>query len=474
MGTVATLPLSTVVDVSVLISPQAPATPTFNQALIVGTSPVIGSVIGANPRLRQYTTLAQISADGFSLASPEYIAASIYFSQSPAPLFVWIGRQDLTAIQTITLGATPGTGWAVGDLFNIVQGGASLGVGEVTAVAAGVPTAVTVVQGRQGTSYAIANNLATTAIGSSVGIDLVVDITVLGETALQAVQACRLASPSWYLVCALAAVDADHIAIGTFAQAQTPQFVYFYTTGTNAALNGTVGIDPFSTLKAGTFSRAFGLYSTTQGGLFPNNIYSQAAAMGVAMGLNTGLNGSYFTMKFKQLVGIAAENATLSQPQITSLETRKANLYLSFADTFTWLEQGTVANGQFFDEILNLDMLASDMQFSCVVLLISNPAILQTNSGQTQILNAILGACARSAARGFISGGIWSGPNITGLNSILLAKGAPLPNGYTAVSDVYANQAQSDRDVRKSMPVFVPIIESGAVHSILIGVFVQQ
>lgn len=473
MGSVATLPLSTAVDVTVLISPQAPATPTFNQALIVGTSTIIGSVTGSNPRLRRYTTLAQIAADGFSLTSPEYIAASIYFSQSPAPLYIWIGRQDLTAIATITLGATPGTGYAIGDLFNIVQGGASLGVGQVIAEAGGIPSIVAVVEGRQGTAYAIANNLATTAI-TGVGINLQVDITAVGETPLQAVQACRLASPNWYLVCALAAVDVDHIAIGTWAQAQTPQLVYFYTTSTAAALNGTVGTDPFGTLKTGSFSRAFGLYSTTQGGLFPNNVYSAAAAMGVAMGLNTGLNGSYFTMKFKQLVGIAAENATLSISQITSLETRSANLYLSFASTFTWLEQGTVADGQFFDEILNLDMLGSDMQFSCVDLLISNPAILQTNSGQTQILNAILGACARSAARGFISGGTWSGPNITGLNSILLANGAPLPNGYTAVSDVYANQAQSDRDARKSMPVYVPIIESGAVHSILIGVFVQQ
>lgn len=473
MGSVATLPLSTVVDVVVLISPQAPATPTFNQALIVGTSTIIGSVTGANPRLRRYTTLAQIATDGFSLTSPEYLAASLYFSQSPAPLYVWIGRQDLTAIAALTIAVGQGgTGWAVGDLFNVVQGGASLGEGIVLTETAGVVQTVGIVAGKQGTAYAIANGLTTTAI-TGVGIGLQVDVTAVGETPLQAVQACRLASPNWYLVCALAAVDVDHIAIGTWAQAQTPQLVYFYTTSTAAALNGTVG-DPFSTLKAGTFSRAFGLYSTTQGGLFPNNIYSQAAAMGVAMGLNTGLNGSYFTLKFKQLVGIAAENSTLSQSQITNLESRNANLYLSFANTFTWLEQGTVADGQFFDEILNLDMLGSDMQFSCVDLLVSNPAILQTNGGQTQILNAILGACARSAARGFISGGTWVGPNITGLNSILLAKGTSLPNGYTAVSDVYANQAQSDRDARKSMPVYVPIIESGAVHSILIGVFVQQ
>lgn len=463
--TVATLPLQPVVDVTVLISPQAPATPTFNQGLIVGTSAIIGSVTGANPRIRQYTTLAQIAADGFATNSPEYIAASIYFSQSPAPLYLWVGRQDLTAIATITLGAVPGTGYAVGDTFSITQGGASLGTGIIVAETAGVPTSVAIIPGQQGTLYSVANNLATVAV-TGVGINLEVDITAIGETPLQAIQACRTASPAWYLVVALAAVDADHIAIGEWAQAQTPQLVYFYTTTTAASLNGTTG-NVFSVLKTGNYSRAFGIYSTIQGGLAPNNIYAAVAAMGVAMGLNTGLANSYFTMKFKQLVGIVTE--PLSQTQINVIEGNNGNLYLSYANSYTWLEQGMVANGQFFDEVLNLDMLGSDIQYSCVDLLVGNPAILQTNPGQGQILNAVNGACSRSAARGFVSGGIWEG--VTILN---LSPGDAIPNGYLSQSPAYATQSKSDRAARKSMPVYVAIIESGAVHSILIGVYVQQ
>lgn len=465
MTTVATLPLQPVVDVTVLISPQAPATPTFNQGLIVGTSAVIGSVTGANPRIRQYTTLAQIAADGFATSSPEYIAASIYFSQSPAPLYLWIGRQDLTAIATLTLGSAPGTGYAVGDIGTVTQGGASLGQYQVTAVTGGVPTAVAVVQGSQGTLYTVANNLATVAI-TGIGSGLEVDITAIGETCLQAVEACRLASPAWYLVVALAAADADSIAIGEWAQSQTPQLVYFYTTATAASLNGTAG-NVFSTLKAGNYNRAFGIYSTTQGGLAPDNIYAAVAAMGVAMGLNTGLANSYFTMKFKQLTGVVTE--PLNQTQIGVIEGNFGNLYLSYANSYSWIEQGTVGNGQFFDEILNLDMLGSDIQYSCVNLLVSNPAILQTNPGQGQILNAVNGACARSAARGFISGGIWTGVTILNLSA-----GDAIPNGYLSQSPAYATQSKSNRAARQSMPVYVAIIESGAVHSILIGVYVQQ
>lgn len=464
MGSVATLPLSTVVDVVVLISPQAPATPTFNQGLIVGTSAVIGSVTGANPRVRQYTSLAEIAADGFGTNSPEYIAASIYFSQ-PGTTYLWIGRQDLTSIQTVSLGAVPGTGYAVNDLVTVVQGGASLGVVKVTAVNAGVPTAVAPVDGMRGTGYAVANNLATTAL-TGVGINLEIDILTIGETPLQAVQACRLAQPAWYTVAALAAVDVDHIAIGEWAQAQTPQLVYFYTTSSAASLNGTTG-NPFSVLKAATISRAFGIYSTIQNGLAPNNIYAAVAAMGVAMGLNTGLANSYFTMKFKQLVGILTE--PLTQAQISTIEGNNGNLYLSYANAYNWIEQGVVADGQFFDEVLNLDMLASDIQYSCVDLLTANPVIKQNNAGQAQILNAVSGACARSAARGFISPGIWDGVQILKLNP-----GDSIPNGYLAQSDSYVNQNKSDHALRKSMPVYVALIESGAVHSILIGVYVQQ
>lgn len=469
MGSVATLPLSSVVSASVQISPSAPATPSFNKGLIIGTSSVIPSY-GTNPRLRLYTTLAQMAADGFSTTSPEYIAASIYLSQSPAPVYWFVGRQDLTAIQTVSLGTVVGTGYAVGDLATVTQAGGQSGEVKITAVNAGVPTAIAPVDGFRGTGYAAANNLATTTT-TGVGTGLTVDILTIGETALQAVQACRIASPDWYLVASLAALDADHIAIGEWAQAQTPQLVYFYTTGTAAALAGATG-SVFAALKAGAYSRAFGIYATTLGGIAPNNIYAAVAAMGAAMGLNTGLDNSYFTLKFKPLVGIQAETS-LTQSQIAALEALNANLYLSFADSYTWLEQGVVADGQFFDEILNLDMLGSDMQFSVVNLLTANPAILQTQAGQTRILNAINGACSRSASRGFISGGIWSGATLSG-NGLNLTPGQSLPNGYLAQSPNYSSQSTADRKARKAMPVYVALIESGAVHSLLISVLVQQ
>jgi Protein of unknown function (DUF3383) len=99
-----TLPLSIVCNVAVNVSPVSAATPSFNQALILGTSTVIPASSGPSPRIRQYSTLTQMLSDGFTSAMPEYVAAQLYFGQTPAPTVVWVGRQDLTATETPLMG----------------------------------------------------------------------------------------------------------------------------------------------------------------------------------------------------------------------------------------------------------------------------------------------------------------------------------------------------------------------------------
>jgi hypothetical protein len=151
------------------------------------------------------------------------------------------------------------------------------------------------------------------------------------------------------------------------------------------------------------------------------------------------------------------------------IEGNNGNLYLNYANAYTFLEQGVVASGSFFDEVLNLDMLASDYQYSIVSLLTSRPAITNTDAGQTQLLNAINGANARAAARGFLAPGIWSGATILNLSS-----GQALVNGYLAQSPARSTQSTADRQARKALPIYVALIEAGAVHSLTIGVYVQQ
>lgn len=459
------LPLSSLFDVTVSVEPQAPASPQFNQALIVGTSVNIPSV-GANSRVKQFTgptIVAQMIAFGFDPASPEVLAATAYMAQSPQPNYLWVGRQDLTALASITIDAG-GTDYVVGDVVGIVKSGASAGFAKVTTVAAGVVTGIAVIQGQQGTGYAVASDLATTG---GTGTGLTVNITAIGETPLQAVQACRVASYQWYLVYAIAAVDADNIAITEYAQTATPQMQVFFSTQAAGVLTNAPG-NICATLQEGLYNRYQCIYSTTQSGLAPNNAYIAAALMGVGMGRNTGLAGSYFVLAYKQLITMTPEPLSLSQ--FNTLNSIAGNAYLSYASgSYSWYQTGVTGSGQFFDQILGLDMLASDLQFGEADLLNVLPSLPQTDSGQAQLIHVANQQCQLSVTRGFLAPGTWSGPQI-----INLVSGQALPNGYLCQSYPTATQQPADRAARKAMPIYIAILLAGSMQSLLIAVYVQQ
>lgn len=81
------LPVSNVVNVDVIMSPTAATGRNFGSLLILGTS----TVIPVSERIRLYTSSEDIGVD-FGEDSPEYEAALIYFSQSPRPAQVYVGR----------------------------------------------------------------------------------------------------------------------------------------------------------------------------------------------------------------------------------------------------------------------------------------------------------------------------------------------------------------------------------------------
>lgn len=373
--------LDSIVDITVEISPLSAARLTFNQALIIGTT----DIIQIAERLRKYESAAEVLED-FAITDPEYVAASIYFSQSPQPAVLWIGRQDLDE----------------------------------------------------------------------------------GETCVEALQACREINFEWYIAICLAAVYADHIACAAYIESATPSSIYAFTTSDADCLTGTASPpDIFTYLKSLNYTRTIGQYATTQSAVYPNNIYGVIAIVGYACGQNSGLANSAFTLKFKQEIGISVEPMTSSTLSI--LEGNNGNVYLSYANYYTVFEQGKMSNGYFFDEKINLDMLINNLQLTIMDLLYGNPKIPQTDAGTTQLIHACNEACDNAVRIGFLGPGTWTGANI--LN---LANGDPLPNGYLVQAEALSTQAQSDRELRKSVPIYIAIKEAGAVHSVSIGLYVNR
>jgi Protein of unknown function (DUF3383) len=482
MATQPVIPIQNIVEIVVSISPVPPSVPTFNLGLVGGDSAVIPS----SERVVQ-VALGNWSATmlnmGFTTSSPEYVAMGLYFAQSPPPQFGYVGRQDLTAVVSLTVhSGNAGTNYAVGDIGTIA-GGSTLAKYQVTAIGAGgAVTTVQVLGGlSSGSGYSGASGAATTATsGSGTGLEV---NTVVGESVNIAIQQCRLANFQWYAAMWCGAATADHEAVAAWIQTAQPASFYWGQTSDTAVLNNTTG-NLLATLSAAEYGRLGIIYSTTQGGTAPNNVYAAAAVLGVEMGRNTGLANSYFTMANKQLVGIIPEPLTQNQmitiagSPIQGTFGLYGNVYINVGAAYSVFIQGVCPNGQFADEVLNIDMLASDIQYSCMNVLTSLPAVAQTDPGQVQFLHAVNGAAQRSAIRGFIAstGGIWEGQTISFGTTAgqSLQNGQALPAGYLALSPPVSTLSNTQIAARQAPAVYLAIIESNASQSLLCNVIVQR
>jgi len=81
------LPVSNIVSVTVSMAARAAQSRNYGALLVVGSS----DVISATERLRAYSSISGVAAD-FGLDTPEYLAASLYYQQSPQPADLYIGR----------------------------------------------------------------------------------------------------------------------------------------------------------------------------------------------------------------------------------------------------------------------------------------------------------------------------------------------------------------------------------------------
>ena len=472
MANPATQPLSIVADVIVNASPSAAIQPTFNHGLIIGSSPRIPAATRLI-FLLQGSWQTTMATAGYLTTDPEYIAMGMYFSQAEPPQFGWVGLQNLTAIQTaIPHSGNPGTGYVVGDVITVVQSGASLGQLTVASIGTnGTVTGLNKIVGSQGMGYSIASALSSTG-GTGTGLE--VDITAIGETKLDALTACRAASFAWWGFYIIGSTASDHEALAAGVQSMTPPAFDFGHTWDASVLTGASG-NVLSVLQAQNYGRIIIFYSTTQNGVAANNAYMAAAVMGYAMGKNTGLAGSYFSLANNPLVGVTPEPLTSTEiSTISGIPTagttgNNGNVYIGLgynpsngSSSYQTMQQGVLPNGKFFDQVLFMDMLISAIQYS-VINGFQSAQVGRTNADQTMILNWVAAACAQFVGIGFLAPGAYGGSvPILGLNP-----GDPMPNGYVVMSAKYPTPRPAGR---AAMPVYAVVFEKGAAQSVVIQV----
>jgi len=367
------LPVSNVVKVDVIMSPKAATGRNFGALLILGSS----AVIPLTERIRLYSSAADIATD-FGIASEEYKAASVFFSQSPAPSQVYVGR------------------WAK-----------------------------TLASGEEGKV----------------------------ETLLEAVNAV-LQYNSWYglgIADSEAVSDADVLSVAAAIEAASASRILAVTTQDSETLLASSTTDLAAKLKAGKFSRTFVQYSSS-------SKYAALSAFGRAFTVNFNGNNTTITLKFKQEPTITYEALNTAQAQ--ALEGKNANVFVYYANDTAILEQGVMANGDFFDERHGLDWLQNYVQTNLFNLLYtSTTKIPQTEAGITRLLTNVEQSMDQSVSNGLVAPGIWNGAPLGQINL-----GDTLTKGYYVYAAPLASQAQTDREARKAPLIQVACKLAGAVH----------
>lgn len=282
--------------------------------------------------------------------------------------------------------------------------------------------------------------------------------TTSDETAAAAVQACRLSDTQWY-ACTVCGADKDDIlAVAAYIETASIRSAYFYTTSDEDVLTGASG-NAFAALKALGYDKSIGMYSGVQD--------AAAAIMGYAMGANTRLTNSAYTLAFKKLVGVAVDD--LMSAQVTAIKGDNGNVYISRGNTYSLFEDGTVASGKYFDEIVNLDMLVNDIQLDVIDLLASVPKVPHTEDGVTWIIGSITDACEDALDRGFLAPGVWNAPKFKSVET-----GDMLSKGYLILADPVSSQSESDSIQRLSPPIYVLCKLAGAIQHVAIQIMVNS
>jgi len=367
------LPVSNVVNVDVIMSPRAAAGRNFGALLILGSS----TIIPVSERIRLYASAEDIGND-FGLDSPEYQAATVYFSQSPTPQEVYIGR------------------WA--------------------------------------------KTLATTESGET-------------ETLTEAVNAV-LQYTNWYglgVADSEAIDDAEWLTVASALESASLSRILAVTVSDPQTLDVASTTDLASRLKAAKYARTFVQYSTS-------SRYAALSAFSRAFTVNFNGSNTTITLKFKQEPGITYEALTVNQA--AALDAKNCNVFVYYQNDTAILQQGVMANGDFFDERHGLDWLQNYVQTNLFnMLYTSTNKVPQTDAGVTRLLANVEQSMDQAVTNGLVAPGIWSGGPVG-----QLASGETLTKGYYVYAQPLAEQAQADREARKAPLIQVACKLAGAVH----------
>lgn len=487
------LPVSRLIRASVNLTPPGAQFANFDSLLIVGDS----DVINVRDRIQSYGSLEEV-AGAFGTTAPEYLAAAIFFAQTPQPEQIFVGRWASAATSGLLIGgALTAAQQTIANWTAITNGAFKISIdgGGLQTLSALDFSAVTNLNGVAsiiaaalsgascewtGSKFEVIS--ASTGTGSTVGfaqspasgtdISAQLRLTaatgasqvggIASETALAAIQILDALPTQWYglMFAAEDASDDDYLAVAGFIEGAGLPHLFGVTTADPDSLDANEDTDIGALLKELGYNRSFAHFSTA-------SPYAAAGIFGNAFTVNFDADNSTITLMYKQVAGVAAELLTTSEAN--ALQGKNINVYVAYNNDTSIVQYGTMASGVYFDEVHGTDWLANRMQTDIYNLLFGSKKVPQTDSGNHLIGTVVESSCAAGVTNGLLGPGTWQSGGFGQLQ-----QGDFLPKGYYVYVPPISLQSPTDRAARKSVPIQVAAKLAGAIHEVDILINVNR
>ena len=486
------LNVSGVVNVNVFLTAQAAQYANVDSLLIVGNSDIIDVV----QRIRTYSSLASVATD-FGTTAPEYLAAANFFSQSPAPQQLYIGRWAQANTPGKLVGAPlTVTQQNISNFNSITNGGIDLTIdgiarnltalnfsaaSNLNGVASIIATALSthgtcvwtgtnfkIVSSTTGASSTLA--FATTGAGTDISVLLGMTAAssgaylvpgIVAETAVAAVALLDNLTTQWYglMFASTSIVDADHLAIAAYIEASF--HIYGLTTQEAAALVSNSTSDIGYQLQQLGYKRTFYQYSST-------SAYAVASMFGREFTVDFNANNSVIILMFQQEPGVTPE--TLTPSQAASLDAKRYNYFVNYNNGTAIIRNGFMAGAAFIDQIHDLDWFSNALQTNVYNLFYqAGTKIPQTDQGVHRVVLTAEATCKGAVNNGLAAPGTWGGQPFGTLNT-----GDYMPTGFYVYAPPISQQSAADRAARKCPSLQIALKLAGGLQSALLNVYANQ
>ena len=279
------------------------------------------------------------------------------------------------------------------------------------------------------------------------------------ETPLQALQACREINSNFYLVCFASDLEDTQItAVAQYVEGSAVPTAFIFSTNDDKCIQATTE-NVLKTLQGSKYTRTFGFYSKDTNLAF--------AVTGLVSAFNSLLPNSAYTIAYKALSGVTADN--LSDTQLSALTGYNGNAYCMFGNTYSFIYPGISSGAYHMDEVYLIDAAKHLIQQNVVAGLVAEKKVPQTESGVAMIRSFISRACQTLLDAGMIAPGIWKGETVMNL-----VYGDAISNGYLIQSGTIASQSAQDKASRVSPPIYVALLSSGAIEHVVIRVYISR